>query len=63
MMNLDFIDDSLNRETSPVSGAFVNANCGEFQRISVEFWRVVAGLAGLLTVSLTVASPSLKKPL
>ena len=38
-MNLDFTDDSLNRETSPVSAAFKNASFGEFQRNTVELLR------------------------
>jgi hypothetical protein len=32
-MNLDFIDDSLNQETSPVSPRIENASFGEFQQI------------------------------
>jgi hypothetical protein len=32
-MNLDFIDDSLNQETSPVSSAFMNVSFGEFQLV------------------------------
>jgi hypothetical protein len=57
-MNLDFIDwFSESRNQSGFSRVYER----EFWRVSAntgKFWRIVEALAGLLTVSLTVAIPT-----
>jgi hypothetical protein len=53
---------ALNQATSPGATAFVNARSGKVSANFSQWWQIVLAIAGLLTVPLTVARPSFKKP-